>query len=179
MATSSRPFILIGPPGSGKSTIGKALARALGQSFLDTDSLIEAEVGAPISQIFIDKGETWFREVEARIVLREISKLQGVLSLGGGAPLSDSAQSALKNSDAHVVFLDISLSAAAPRVGFNRDRPLLLNNPRAAWQELMDKRRPIYLELASQVIQVDGLTPREIVERIIHGTATTADKVEA
>lgn len=179
MATSARSYILIGPPGSGKSTIGKALARVLGQSFLDTDSLIEEEVGTPISQIFIDKGEPWFREVEARIVLREISKLQGVLSLGGGAPLSDSAQGALKNSDANVVFLDISLSAAAPRVGFNRDRPLLLNNPRAAWQELMDKRRPIYLQLASQVIQVDGLTPREIVEKIIHGSATSEDKVEA
>lgn len=166
-SNTSSLYILIGPPGSGKSTIGKALSKNLGVGFVDTDALIEAEVGTSISQIFIDKGELWFREVEARIVAREIESNAGVLSLGGGAPLSQSAQAAIKKSDANVVFLDISLASAAPRVGFNRDRPLLLNNPRAAWQELMDKRRPIYLSLATQVVLVDNLAPKEIVERII------------
>ena len=126
-------------------------------------------MGTSISQIFIDKGEPWFREVESRIVAREIAQLSGVLSLGGGAPLSDIAQKAIKESGANVVYLDISLSAAAPRVGFNRDRPLLLSNPRAAWQELMEKRRPTYLSLATQVVLVDNLTPREIVDEIITG----------
>ncbi len=140
----------------------------MGLAFADTDALIEAEVGMPISQIFIDKGEPWFREVEARIVAREIENIDGVLSLGGGAPLSQPAQAAIKKSDASVLYLDISLSAAAPRVGFNRDRPLLLNNPRAAWQELMEKRRPIYLSLATQVLLVDNLSPKEIVEQIIN-----------
>jgi len=162
-------YILIGPPGSGKSTIGKALSKALNRNLADTDSLIEAEVGTSISQIFIDKGEPWFREVEARIVAREIAKISGVLSLGGGAPLSEIAQKAIRESGANVVYLDISLSAAAPRVGFNRDRPLLLSNPRAAWQELMEKRRPTYLALATQVVLVDNLTPREIVDEIITG----------
>lgn len=172
-------YILIGPPGSGKSTIGKALAKSLSLQFSDTDSIIEAEVGAPISQIFIDNGEPWFREVEARIVVREIENLNGVLALGGGAPLSDAAQAAISRSDAKVIFLDISLSAAAPRVGFNRDRPLLLNNPRAAWQTLMDKRRPIYLALATQVLQVDDLSPKEIVDAIIKLNGTSADKVKS
>jgi shikimate kinase len=167
-SSRSSSYILIGPPGSGKSTIGKALSKSLGLGFADTDALIEAEVGMPISQIFIDKGEPWFREVEARIVAREIENIDGVLSLGGGAPLSQQAQAAIKKSDASVLYLDISLSAAAPRVGFNRDRPLLLNNPRAAWQELMEKRRPIYLSLATQVVLVDNLSPKEIVEQIIN-----------
>lgn len=164
-------YILIGPPGSGKSTIGKALSKALNCNLADSDSLIETEVGTSISQIFIDKGEPWFREIEARIVAREIEKLSGVLS-GGGAPLSEIAQKAIKKSGANVVYLDISLSAAAPRVGFNRDRPLLLSNPRAAWQELMEKRRPTYLSLATQVVLVDNLTPREIVDEIITGEKT-------
>jgi shikimate kinase len=165
-------YILIGPPGSGKSTIGKALSKALNCNLADSDFLIETEVGTSISQIFIDKGEPWFREIEARIVAREIEKLSGVLSLGGGAPLSEIAQKAIKKSGANVVYLDISLSAAAPRVGFNRDRPLLLSNPRAAWQELMEKRRPTYLSLATQVVLVDNLTPREIVDEIITGEKT-------
>lgn len=171
-------YILIGPPGSGKSTIGKALAKNLGSNFTDTDSLIEKEVGTPISQIFIDQGEPWFREVEARIVEREISNINGVLSLGGGAPLSEPAQIAIRSSSAEIIFLDISLAAAAPRVGFNRDRPLLLNNPRAAWQALMEKRRPIYLSLATQVILVDSLSPKEIVDVIITGRDKVADGVQ-
>ena len=171
-------YILIGPPGCGKSTIGKALAKYLGTKFADTDTLIEDEVGMPISQIFIDKGEPWFREIEARIVSNEIENLMGVLSLGGGAPLSEPAQEAIKRSDARIVYLDISLSAAAPRVGFNRDRPLLLNNPRAAWQALMEQRRPIYLSLATQVILVDSLSPKEIVEAIISERDIGADRVE-
>ena len=174
---SGNSYILIGPPGSRKSTIGKALAKKLGTNFSDTDALIEDEVGMPISQIFIDKGEPWFREVEARIVSSEIEKVVGVLALGGGAPLSEPAQRAIRSSDAKIVYLDISLSAAAPRVGFNRDRPLLLNNPRAAWQALMEKRRPIYLSLATQVVLVDSLSPKEIVEAIIAGKEITADRV--
>lgn len=174
---TSNSYILIGPPGSGKSTIGKALAKSLGFKFSDTDTLIEGEVGMPISQIFIDKGEPWFREVEARVVAREIEQANGVLSLGGGAPLSEIAQKAIKSSSSKIVYLDISLSAAAPRVGFNRDRPLLLNNPRAAWQALMEKRRPIYLSLATQVILVDNLSPKEIVEVIISGNDVSVDKV--
>jgi shikimate kinase len=160
-------YILIGPPGSGKSTIGRALSKALSSNLSDTDALIEAEVGISISQIFIDKGEPWFREVEARIVAREIATFSGVLSLGGGAPLSEIAQQAIKGSGANVVYLDISLSAAAPRVGFNRDRPLLLGNPRAQWNELMNSRRPIYESLATAVVPVDDRSVNEICADIL------------
>jgi shikimate kinase len=162
--------ILIGPPGSGKSTIGKALARITNQSFTDTDDVIEAGTGSSISQIFVDKGEPWFRELEAEVLQSEVSKLNGVLSLGGGAPLSDIAQQLLHSISVSKVYLDVSLSTAAPRVGFNRDRPLLLNNPRAAWQELMEKRRPIYERLATYIVKVDERAPKDIVEEIVRLT---------
>jgi shikimate kinase len=161
-----KSVILIGPPGAGKSTIGKQLARHLGVSFSDTDEIIEAQTGFPISQIFVDQGEPWFRKIEEEVVLNSVSAVVGVLSLGGGAPLSESAQGVLAQSSAPVIFLDVSLATAAPRVGFNRDRPLLLNNPRAAWQELMQQRRPIYEKLATHIVSVDGLTPKEIVIKI-------------
>ena len=177
MNSPTSSFILIGPPGSGKSTIGKMLAKTLGVAFTDTDSLIEDEEGTSIAQIFIDRGEPWFREVESRVVIREIANLSGVLSLGGGAPLSELAQDAIRKAKAEVIYLDISLAAAAPRVGFNRDRPLLLNNPRAAWQELMEKRRPIYLSLATKVIKVDELSQKEIVDQIVNDLRADEDRV--
>ena len=87
----AKSIILIGPPGSGKSTIGRAISRKLSISFTDTDQLIEVRAGMSISQIFIDKGEPWFRDLEKEVLKEELSKLSGVLSLGGGAPLSESA----------------------------------------------------------------------------------------
>jgi shikimate kinase len=89
-----------------------------------------------------------------------------VVSLGGGAPVSDQAQAAITQSASHVVFLDVSLATAAPRVGFNRDRPLLLGNPRAQWQSLSDNRRPIYERLADVTIKVDDMDVPAIVDAI-------------
>ena len=166
----AKSIVLIGPPGSGKSTLGKALSRKLNLPFTDTDDLIELRTGTSISQIFIDKGESWFRDLEKEILKEELAKLDGVLSLGGGAPLSDSAQEMLREIDGAIIYLDVSLATAAPRVGFNRDRPLLLNNPRGAWQELMDKRRPIYEALATHIVKVDERAPKDIVDEIVRLT---------
>jgi len=166
----AQSVILIGPPGSGKSTIGKALARKTGQSFIDTDGVIEERTGITIAQIFVDKGEPWFRELEAEVLQTELAKLDGILSLGGGAPLSETAQNLLKSLPIAKVYLDVSLATAAPRVGFNRDRPLLLNNPRGAWQELMEKRRPIYEALATYIVNVDERAPKDIVDEIVRLT---------
>jgi shikimate kinase len=163
-------LILIGPPGSGKSTIGKAVARKLNIGFTDTDDVIEARTGTSISQIFVDQGEPWFRDLESKVLQEELAKINGVLSLGGGAPLSETAQQILRAAQKPIVYLDVSLATAAPRVGFNRDRPLLLGNPRGAWQELMDKRRPIYEALATHIVNVDERTPSDIVEEIVRLT---------
>ena len=159
--------ILIGPPGAGKSSVGKSLARLLGDDFIDTDSVIADQEGQSISEIFVDKGEPYFREKELEVLLHQIEVHSGVLSLGGGAPLSETAQNAIKESGSPVVFLDVSLAGAAPRVGFNRDRPLLLGNPRAQWQELMNARRPIYESLAHHCIVTDKLMPNEAAAQVV------------
>ena len=156
--------IFIGPMGSGKSTIGKAVAGALGLPFRDTDSIIEEREEMPVSQIFIDKGEDYFRAVEKKVLRDELLNDGSILALGGGAPISVDAQSALKVSSAPVIYLDISLASVAPRIGFNRDRPLLLHNPRGQWQTLMEVRRPIYESLANVVIDVNGKSQKQIVE---------------
>ena len=155
--------ILIGPMGSGKTTIGSLLAEKLGLAFRDTDHLIEEREEKPVSQIFLDQGEDAFRAIEKRVLRDELLTDGTVLSLGGGAPISIDAQSALRAISSYIIFLDISLSTVVPRIGFNRDRPLLLNNPRGQWQTLMEARRPIYEALADVTINVDDKSEEEIV----------------
>ena len=155
--------ILIGPMGSGKTTIGSLLAEKLGLAFRDTDHLIEEQEEKPVSQIFLDQGEDAFRAIEKRVLRDELLTDGTILSLGGGAPISIDAQSALRAISSYIIFLDISLSTVVPRIGFNRDRPLLLNNPRGQWQTLMEARRPIYEALADVTINVDDKSEEEIV----------------
>jgi shikimate kinase len=159
-------IVLIGAPGSGKSTVGMALAAHLQWPFVDTDALIELKEQRKITDLFVDNGEEYFRAVEFETVQEVLEEPSAVISLGGGAPISQQAQAALLSSDSMIVFLDVSLATAAPRVGFNRDRPLLLGNPRAQWQALSDQRRPIYEKLATQSIKVDDMTVDEIISII-------------
>ena len=160
-------LILIGPPGCGKSTVGAALAQKLTIDFIDTDVAIESSYGHKISDIFVDKGEEFFRDLEFKVLDQSLMKEDCVLSLGGGAPIAQRAQDLLKSANAPIFFLDVSLAVAAPRVGFNRDRPLLLGNPRAQWQSLAETRRPIYESLASFVIKVDAMSVEEVVDAIV------------
>ncbi len=159
-------IVLIGPMGSGKSTIGSALARSMDCQVRDTDEMVVSQTGRSISDIFIEDGEEAFRALE-KIALR-IALLEdgAILALGGGACLSFDAQSALKASGAYIVYLKISLSEVSSRVGFNRDRPLLLGSPRAQWQNLMNDRAPIYESLATFVVDVDGRSVEEITQEV-------------
>jgi shikimate kinase len=159
-------IVLIGAPGSGKSTVGAALSRKLALDFVDTDQLIEVREGKAITDIFVVDGEPYFRAVELETLKQVLKMSNVVISLGGGAPISEQAQQELRSSDSMVIFLDVSLATAAPRVGFNRDRPLLLGNPRAQWQALSDKRRPIYEALAEMSIKVDDMSVDEIASAI-------------
>ncbi len=159
--------ILIGPMGSGKTTIGQLLAQKLEISFRDTDQVIEAETGRSISDIFLEDGEEKFRLLEKAALRSELLTDGTVLALGGGAPISMDAQSALRAIASPVIYLDISLAAVAPRIGFNRDRPLLLHNPRGQWQTLMEARRPIYESIADTIIDVNEKTEEEIAALIL------------
>ena len=159
-------LILIGAPGSGKSTVGKALANHLNLPFIDTDALIEEKTGKKITDIFVVDGEDVFRALEFETLKEVLDFKDAVISLGGGAPISPAAQEVIRESNSTVIFLDVSLATAAPRVGFNRDRPLLLGNPRAQWQALSDQRRPIYEDLATHAIKVDDMTVEAIIATV-------------
>lgn len=166
--------VLIGPPGAGKSTIARALARLWDVDRWDTDAQVEAAAGKPISDIFIDDGEPAFRALEQAAVAQSLGAQTGVVSLGGGAVLAQATQELLASyaqSGGTVVFLDVSLAAAAPRVGLNTSRPLLVGNPRRQWLELMDARRPIYEGLATLTIDTSRLSPQQVAQSIVAMTA--------
>lgn len=161
--------VLIGPPGSGKTSVGTRLARAMGLELRDTDADVEASEGRSVTDIFISDGEERFRELERAAVTAALAEHDGVLSLGGGAPMDSAAQAALERYAADggvIVFLDISLTAVVPRVGLNASRPLLLGNPRQKWLELMKERRPVYERLATMTMVTDNRRPSHIAAQI-------------
>jgi shikimate kinase len=162
----TKKIVLIGPPGAGKTSIGKALSKELKLDFIDSDAEIERISGKTISEIFVDHGEAIFRKTEVETVTRILAEFEGVVALGGGAPINPEIQKVLLNSEYPVIFIDVSISQAANRIGFNKDRPLLMINPRQQWLHLMSERRPIYEKLATITVSSDNSKPAEVAKTI-------------
>ena len=156
--------ILIGPPGAGKSTVGEALAVRLGVGFTETDADIEAVAGKPVSDIFIEDGEPFFRDLERAAVTTAIGTADGVVGLGGGSIMSTDVQRQLTGLP--VVYLRASFPELAKRVGMDTPRPLLLGNPRAKLKGLLEERLPVYERLAWLTVDTDGRDPADIAEEI-------------
>ncbi|MDF2259221.1 shikimate kinase [Streptantibioticus ferralitis] len=156
---------MVGPPGAGKSTIGRVLAERLGTTYRDTDADIEAEQGRAISDIFVEDGEAYFRRLERAAVHAALTEHPGVLSLGGGSIMDEGTREALLGRP--VVFLDVSLAAAVHRVGLDAPRPLLAVNPRRQWRELMERRRPLYTQVARVVVSTDDRTPQDVADQVV------------
>ncbi|WP_433538263.1 shikimate kinase [Micromonospora sp. CA-249363] len=156
--------VLVGVPGCGKTTVGQALANSLGVEFRDTDTDIEKMAGKTIPEIFIDEGEEHFRALERAAVAAALAAGTGVLALGGGAVLAEETRAALVGH--RVVHLSVELPDAVKRVGLGAGRPLLAINPRATLKHLMDQRRPLYAEVATETVVTDGRTPAAVVAEV-------------
>lgn len=157
--------VLVGPPGAGKTTVARAVAERLGVAMRDTDEDIVRAEETSIAEVFIDKGEGYFRERETAAVREAVADHVGVLALGGGSVISKKTRELL--APECVVFLDVGLAAAVKRVGMNANRPLLLGNVRAQLKMLMDQRRPLYLEVASLTIDTDDLDAGQVADRVV------------
>ncbi|RSN35114.1 shikimate kinase [Amycolatopsis sp. WAC 04169] len=160
--------VIIGPPGSGKSTVGPALAARLGLAFRDSDDDIVASAGKPITDIFAEEGEPAFRALEEEMVAKALAEHEGVLSLGGGAPITPGTRERLAGHT--VIFLNVGMAAGVQRAGLSTARPLLAGvNPRATYKALLDARLPVYREVATFEIETDQLTADEVVEAAVIG----------
>ncbi|HEU5126783.1 MAG TPA: 3-dehydroquinate synthase [Glycomyces sp.] len=162
--------VIVGPPGSGKTTVGTALAERLGTVFRDTDADIAAAAGKPIPDIFIDHGEDHFRALEREAVRRAVAEHEGVLALGGGAVMAEATRKLL--ADVPVVHLRVDLGEAVKRTEIDRGRPLLAVNPRATLRTLMDERLPLYREVADIEIDTTGRDVEDVTGEIAGRLAT-------
>jgi shikimate kinase len=166
-----RPLlVVVGPPASGKTTIGAAVAAALGVGFQDTDRYVEEATGSSVADLFIEQGEPRFRDLERRAVAHGLSGHDGVLALGGGAVLAEETRALLVEygrSGGTVVWLDVDLASAAKRAGLSRDRPLLAVNPRAMLRSMLQARAPLYGEVATCTVFTGGREPTEVVAEVL------------
>ncbi|MFD9165724.1 shikimate kinase [Streptomyces sp. NPDC059558] len=163
--TAGPLVVLVGPMGSGKSTVGALLAERLGVPYRDTDADIVSAQGREISDIFVDEGEPYFRELERQAVAAAVVGHTGVLALGGGAVLDEGTRELLAGLP--VAYLSMDVEEAVRRVGLGAARPLLAVNPRRQWRELMDARRPLYTEVARVVVATDDRTPEEVAQAVL------------
>ncbi|MFE0704924.1 shikimate kinase [Streptomyces sp. NPDC058872] len=163
--TGGPQIVLVGPMGSGKSTVGALLAARLGAPYRDTDADIVAAEGREISDIFVEDGEEHFRALERAAVATAVAEHTGVLSLGGGAILDPDTRALLTGRP--VAYLSMDVEEAVRRVGLNTARPLLAVNPRRQWRELMEARRHLYTEVARVVVATDDRTPEEVAQAVL------------
>ena len=167
----SRPaLVLVGPPGAGKTTVGRVLARRIGATFTDVDALIVERAGKPIAAMFTEDGEDAFRALEREVVAEALGTTDGVLALGGGSVLAASTRERLRGH--RVVLLWVGLADGLRRTGMSTARPLLAGvNPRATFKALLDARAPLYREVATVEVDTSRRSANQVARAVLIAAA--------
>ena len=181
-------MVLVGPPGAGKTTVGRALARRMGLAFTDVDAVIVERAGKPIADMFTEDGEDAFRALERAVVAEALASTDGVLALGGGSVLAAVTRERLRGH--RVVHLTVGLADGIRRTGMSGARPLLAGvNPRATFKALLDARAPLYREVATFEVDTSRRSAGQVVRAVLtaigeqivadEDTAAPADHLDA
>lgn len=145
--------------------MAREVGRLLGLPVRDTDRDVERLAGAGVPEIFVHEGEARFRDLERKAVVEALAEHDGVLALGGGAVMDPRTEVDLREHFA--VFLDVSVSHAARRIGLNKERPTHLVNPRAQWLRMMEGRRPVYERVAAARVVTDDKTVEQVAAEVV------------
>lgn len=153
--------------GVGKTTIGRILASTLKRSFYDTDRVVEERTGADIPWIFDVEGEVGFRKREQAVCEELSSRASLVLATGGGVVVNDVNRDVL-SADSFVVYLSASVDQLHNRTRYGTNRPLLnTDNPKKVIENILERRRPLYEDMADIIIDTERCNPRQVVDAII------------
>jgi shikimate kinase len=165
VSTTGPVLVLVGPPGSGKSTVGLMAAGHLGVGFRDFDHDMETEHGKEAGELVVDFGRERFQELEHELLVKVLPQHSGVLALGGGTPTAPGVAELLKPF--HVVFLDVDLDHLLKREGLITLHPWLMPNPRAHLRQLLTDRRPVYTAVADAIVPTSGREPEDILKDVL------------
>lgn len=158
-------IFLCGFMGCGKSTIGQILAKKSGCGFCDTDELIVKNEGMTIPEIFSQKGEPYFRMVEAETV-KSLCRKNTVVACGGGAMQNSDTAEAVKNNGGVIVYLNVPFEVCYDRIKDDSNRPIVVNNTKEQLEEIYNNRRDIYMKNSTIMVEAVG-SPTEIAGSII------------
>jgi shikimate kinase len=173
MSTRGPALILVGPPGSGKSTVGRLAAERLGVGFRDFDDVLEEAHGLPAGELVVRLGREGFQESERELLVAVLPGFTGVLALGGGTPTAPGVPELLEPF--HVVFLDVDLEHLLRREGLVTLHPWLMPNPRAHLRELLSTRRPVYTRVAAATVPTSDRSPDEVLADVLASLPVATD----
>lgn len=165
------PIVLVGMMATGKSTVGRAVARRLGREFFDSDAMIEARRAKTVAQLWEEGGEAAYRTLESDVLKEALgAEPPGVVAAAGGVVLASANRVMLQRVSEEggvVVWLRASPDVLATRVRPNDHRPLLRGDPEGTLRRLATERQSLYAEVADRVLDVDHLPVDEVVEAVV------------
>ena len=167
-----RHVVLIGLPGSGKTTVGRLVAEKLHAGFVDVDSILNRKEGKPIAMIFAEKGEMAFREMERKEVAAALANQPAVIAPGGGWAAQPGALEGAKPA-AYVIYLKARAETAAARAAPSGTRPVMGEDPEARMRILIKEREPFYLR-ADAKVETDKKTPEQVAAEVVRLAQTGA-----